>query len=96
MDGAAAEPMLDHVVRNSEDRPEMPLTPIPSPTLTLPFSVRRIVACSHCGGRRRALVDSAQGLRAHCMGCGAELAFPFALENASHTVGRAGQVVVHG
>jgi hypothetical protein len=30
------------------------------------------------------------------MGCGAEVAFPFATEDASHVIGRAGQVVVHG
>ena len=62
-----------------------------------PFSVRRIVACSSCGGRRRTLVDTAHGLRAHCMGCNAEVAFPFAIEDSSHAIlGRAGQVVVHG
>jgi hypothetical protein len=72
---------------------QVPITP---PTATLPFAVRRIVACIGCGGRRRTLVDSANGLRAHCMGCGAEVAFPFATEDAPHTVGRAGQVVVHG
>ncbi|HZS13475.1 MAG TPA: hypothetical protein VFC09_02645 [Candidatus Dormibacteraeota bacterium] len=90
MNRRAARVMLDHVVQNSEDRP-MPTRP-----LSFPFSVRRIVACGTCGGRRRTLVDSAQGLHAHCMGCGTEVAFPFAVEDAGHAVGRAGQVVVHG
>jgi len=72
-------------------------TPIvPTATAPFPFSVRRIMACSSCGGRRRTLVDTALGLRAHCMGCGAEVAFPFATEDAPHVIGRAGQVVVHG
>jgi hypothetical protein len=93
MDGRRGEVMLDHVVRNSEDRP-MP-TPI-THTAPFPFSVRRIVACTSCGARRRTLVDTARGLRAHCMGCGAEVAFPFVTEDASHVIGRAGQVVVHG
>jgi hypothetical protein len=72
-------------------------TPIAHSTAPFPFSVRRIVGCATCGGRRRTLVDTAHGLRAHCMGCGAEVEFPFATEDAPHTiVGRAGQVVVHG
>lgn len=92
-DGRGA--MLDPVVRTSEDRP-MP-TPVAHTATPLPFSVRRIVACASCGGRRRTLVDTARGLRAHCMDCGAAVAFPFATEDASHAIiGRAGQVVVHG
>jgi DNA-directed RNA polymerase subunit RPC12/RpoP len=71
-------------------------TPITVPPVTTTVPVRRIVACTDCGGRRRALVDTAQGLRAHCMGCGAEVAFPFATENAPLILGRAGQVMVHG
>lgn len=72
-------------------------TAIPSGTSPpLPFSARRIVACTACGGRRRTLVDTTHGVRARCMGCGSELPFPFAVEDAPVTVGRAGQVVVHG
>ena len=88
--------MLDHVVQNSEDRPMPTPTTHTAPLPPLPFSVRRIVACTSCGARRRTLVDTALGLRAHCMGCGGEVAFPFATEDAAHVIGRAGQVVVHG
>ena len=56
-------------------------------------SILRIVPCSRCGGRRRTLVDTAQGLRGHCMGCGAEIAFPFATERTPVVLGRGGQVV---
>lgn len=56
-------------------------------------AVRRIVACSRCGGRRRSLVEGAHGLRAHCMGCGAEVDFPFATERMPAVLGRAGQVL---
>jgi hypothetical protein len=67
-----------------------------TPSRPLPFAIRRIVACGACGGRRRTLVDTSDGLRARCMGCGADIAFPFAVEDSRHVVGRAGQVVVHG
>ena len=86
--------MLDRVVHSSEDRPMA--TPMPTPPTPPHLSVRRIVACGACGGRHRTLVDTTHGLRAHCMGCGAAVAFPFIVENAPVTVGRAGQVVVHG
>jgi hypothetical protein len=77
----------------SEDQSMPLLHPAPD---TSSIAVRRIVACSLCGGRRRTLVDTTQGLRAHCMGCGAEVTFPFATEDAPLTIGRAGQVMVHG
>lgn len=63
--------------------------PAQSPIL----AIRRIVACAECGGRRRTLADSAQGVRAHCMGCGAEVSFPFATERMPAMVGRAGQIL---
>ena len=62
----------------------------PAPSI---LAVRRIVACGVCGGRRRTLADSAQGVRAHCMGCGTEVAFPFATERMPAVIGRAGQVL---
>ena len=60
------------------------------------YPFRRLAACGSCGARHRTLVDTARGLRAHCMGCGGEVTFPFATEAESRTVGRAGQVVMHG
>jgi len=43
-------------------------------------AIRRIVACERCGGRRRSLHDTAHGVRALCVGCGADVAFPLATE----------------
>ena len=60
----------------------------PMPASSTILAVRRIVACGVCGGRRRTLAESAQGLRAHCMGCGAEVAFPFATERMPAVIGR--------
>jgi hypothetical protein len=65
----------------------------PQPIQPTVLAVRRIVGCANCGGRRRTLMDSAQGVRAHCMGCGAEVSFPFATEAMPAVVGRAGQVI---
>lgn len=68
------------------------MSPLP---MTSPIpAIRRIVACTGCGGRRRTLVDSPQhGLRAHCLGCGAEVSFPFATEAIPAIIGRARQVL---
>jgi len=66
----------------------------PQPAQNPVLAVRRIVACDSCGGRRRTLVDSMQGgVRAHCMGCGGEVSFPFATEAMPAILGRAGQVL---
>jgi len=67
------------------------MSPIPSPDAIL--AVRRIVACPDCGARRRSLSDSAQGVRAHCLGCGSELSSPFATERTPVVIGRGGQVL---
>jgi len=56
-------------------------------------AVRRIVACERCGGRQRTIFDSAQGVRGLCIGCGADVAFPFLTEQLPMVVGRAGQVL---
>jgi hypothetical protein len=74
----------------------MPVMQTPAPQTRISPVAVRIVACPTCGGRRRTLADTSQGLRAHCMGCGAEVAFPFATERSPLTIGRAGQVMVHG
>ena len=63
------------------------------PTQPPSMAIRRIVACAECGGRRRTLADSAQGVRAHCMGCGVEVSFPFATEHMPAGVGRAGHIL---
>ena len=67
------------------------MSPIPSPDAIL--AVRRIVACPDCGARRRSLSDTAQGVRAHCMGCGGELSTPFATERTPAVLGRGGQIL---
>jgi len=89
--------MLDHVVRimRTDLMSSMVSTPVTA-AVAFPVEVRRIVPCALCGGRRRTLIDTTHGLRAHCMGCGEEVAFPFATETAPLCIGRAGQVVVHG
>jgi hypothetical protein len=97
MDRAPGGVMLDHVVRitRTDQMATMISTPAAAAT-AFPVEMRRIVPCAQCGGRRRTLIDTAHGLRAHCMGCGEEVAFPFATETAPLCIGRAGQVVVHG
>ena len=57
------------------------------------LAVRRIVACERCGGRRRTLLDGTHGVRGLCIGCGADVPFPFATEQLPMVVGRAGQVL---
>jgi hypothetical protein len=58
------------------------------------IEVRRIVACSNCGGRRRSLVETAAGLRGLCIGCGVEVSSPLATERTPMLIGRAGQLLV--
>jgi hypothetical protein len=55
--------------------------------------VRRIVACSRCGGRRRRLVESAGQLRGLCIGCGVEVPFPLDTEQTPVVLGRGGEIV---
>jgi hypothetical protein len=49
----------------------------------LPEPVVRLAPCPRCADRRRTLVESAEGMRGHCMGCGRLLSFPLATESVS-------------
>jgi uncharacterized Zn finger protein len=42
--------------------------------------VVRLAPCPQCSDRRRTLVDSAEGLRGHCLGCGQVLTAPLATQ----------------
>lgn len=49
------------------------LTPPAPPTV-------RLAPCPSCSDRRRTLVESADGLRGHCLGCGRALTRPLATQ----------------
>lgn len=55
----------------------------------------RLASCGRCGGRRRALVETATAMRGRCLDCGAELDAPLGIEvhEPLTVVGRAGQVI---
>ena len=61
-----------------------------------PGDVLRLASCPRCGGRRRALIETAAAVRGHCLGCGADLDVPLAVELSGRVsvVGRGGQQVV--
>ncbi len=45
-----------------------------------PAPVVRLAPCPACQDRRRTLVEHAEGLRGHCLGCGRTLAAPLATQ----------------
>jgi hypothetical protein len=48
----------------------------PAPTV-------RLIPCPRCADRRRVLVESAEGLLGHCLGCGRTLSAPLATESVA-------------
>jgi hypothetical protein len=56
----------------------------------------RLVACPHCAGRRRVLVEVAGDVRGRCLECGADLPVPLGTQRVPHEliVGRGGQGIV--
>jgi hypothetical protein len=58
----------------------------------LPVPVVRLAPCPQCSDRRRTLVESTEGLRGHCLGCGRVLSAPLATESLDRTLtGRSGR-----
>jgi hypothetical protein len=47
----------------------------------LPEPVVRLAPCPQCADRRRTLVESAEGMRGHCLGCRRLLSSPLATES---------------